>query len=101
MGHMLNRQLSKGWGAWHEMAVERREFMQKLRKGVSFMVNRKVAVGFATWNERVHGVTDDPMSKALLYFLNRELARGWVAWSILYEEQKRKMASMKRSMVHF
>ena len=28
--------------------MERAAFMQKLRKGVSFMVNRKLAVGFAT-----------------------------------------------------
>ena len=52
MSHMLNRELSRGWGAWHEMVAERKAFMQKLRKGVSFMVNRKLAclsagVGFA------------------------------------------------------
>ena len=33
----------------HEMAVERSAFMQKLRKGVGFMVNRKLALGFAGW----------------------------------------------------
>ena len=29
--------------------MDRAIFMQKLRKGVSFMVNRKLAVGFSTW----------------------------------------------------
>ena len=68
--HLMNRQLSRGWSAWHstwqtlvqacvsaarscphaaprpvsrvglvEMAMDRAIFMQKLRKGVSFMVN--------------------------------------------------------------
>ena len=78
LSHALNRELSRGWGAWVEMAVERALFMQKLRKGVSFMVNRKMAVGFASWRQRVSGVSDDPMAKALRYFLNRNLARGWV-----------------------
>ena len=44
LGHFLNRELSRGWGAWVEMAVERAAFMQKLRKGLSFMVNRKSAL---------------------------------------------------------
>ena len=50
LGHMLNRQLSRGWGAWVEMA-RAAAFMQKLRKGVSIMVNRKLAVGFAAWRQ--------------------------------------------------
>ena len=45
MSHMLNRELSRGWSAWSEMAAERKRFMQKLRKGFSGMVNRKLAVG--------------------------------------------------------
>ena len=33
LGHALNRQLSAGWGAWVEMAVDRAEFMRKLKEG--------------------------------------------------------------------
>ena len=40
------------------------------------------------------------MAKAMRYFLNRNLARGWVCWSELYAEKKRKMESMRRSMSH-
>ena len=80
LAHMLNRGLSRGWGAWVEMAEERAAFMQKLRKGVSFMVNRKLAVGFATWKAGSVVASDDPMVKALSYFINRELSRGWNAW---------------------
>ena len=40
---MLNRELSRGWGAWSEMAASAATFMQKLRKGLSFMLNRKLA----------------------------------------------------------
>ena len=38
--------------------------MQKLRKGVSFMMNRKLAVGFGAWTRRRPiAPLDDPMSK--------------------------------------
>ena len=42
---MLNRELSRGWGAWVEMAVERAEFMRLLRKGGAFMFNQSLAMG--------------------------------------------------------
>ena len=29
LGHMLNRQLSRGWGAWTEMALDRAAFMHR------------------------------------------------------------------------
>ena len=67
LAHMLNRGLSRGWGAWHEMAVERSAFMQKLRKGLSRMVNRKLALSYAGWREAIAPL-DDHMSKALLHF---------------------------------
>ena len=47
LGHMLHREQSRAWRAWQEMIFERAEFPQKPRKGVSFMVNRKLAVSFA------------------------------------------------------
>jgi len=99
LSHMLNRGLSRGFGAWLEMAIERAVFLQKLRKGVSRMVNRKLAFGFDRWNA-AFAPRDDPMSKALLYFLNRELARGWVAWYTTWEELKAKRNSMRRSLSH-
>ena len=50
LGHLLNRELSRGWTACGEMAVaERAEFLQKLHKGLGHMMNRKLASGFAGW----------------------------------------------------
>ena len=40
------------------------------------------------------------MSRAIRYFLNSNLARGWVCWRACWAEQKRKMESMRRSMSH-
>ena len=99
LGHLLNRNLSRGWGAWVEMAVERAAFMQKLRKGLSRMVNRKLAVGLLRGARRA-APRDDPMSKALSYFLNRELARGWVAWHSTWAVLKAKRESMRKSLGH-
>ena len=72
--------------------------MQKLRKGLSFMLYRRLAVGFASWKE-CHD-TASAMGKGIRYFMNRELARGWVCWHTMYDEQKRKLESMRRSMNH-
>ena len=45
LAHLLNRELSRGFGAWVEMAASERGVREKLRKGLSFMVNRKLALG--------------------------------------------------------
>ena len=50
LGHFLYRALSRGWGAWHEMAVMRAEFMRKLRKAWSFLWDYHGACAFATWS---------------------------------------------------
>ena len=100
LSHMLNRQLSRGYGAWVEMAADRAAFLQKLRKGLSFMLNRQLAAGFAGWRASWDAtVADTAMSRALSYFVNRELARGWLGWSSAWEEAVRKRAAIRRSLI--
>ena len=73
-----------------------------MRKSVSFMVNRKLAAGFSSWPAMIRSKpTDDPMGKAVRYFLNRNLARGWVCRHDLWEQKVRKLRSMRRSLGHF
>ena len=88
---MLNRELSRGWSAWAEAAAESAATMQKLRKGLSYMVNRHRALGFASWRESI-APKDDPMSRAVLFFVNRELGRGWTAWKSTWQELAAKRA---------
>ena len=40
------------------------------------------------------------MSRALSYFVNRELSRGWVGWHSQWAELVRKRESMRRSLGH-
>ena len=40
---LVHGDLSKGWRGWRAMIDERAEFLQLLRKGVSFMMNRELA----------------------------------------------------------
>ena len=96
-GHLLNRALSRGWGAWVEMAEDRAAFMQKLRKGLSYMVNRQRARSFASWLEYI-APRDDPMSRAMAHFVNRELSRGWVGWHTRWSAAARSWWSSKRPM---
>ena len=58
-------------------------------------MNRKLAVGFASWRKR-----DDPMSRALSFFMNRELSRGWVGWHTNWSEIARKRAAMRHGLSH-
>ena len=82
LGHALNRQLSAGFLSWREMAEERAEFMRHLRKGAAFLVNRGLALGFGGWKHCVslahsQDKKQAAMKRAMSYFLNKELSRGW------------------------
>ena len=70
--------------------------MRKMRKGLSMLVNRKMALGFAAWKERIFGAADDPMAKAMRYFLNHNLARGFVCWHATWEELKASAAAQEK-----
>jgi hypothetical protein len=68
-----------------EMVVERRQAIQRMRRSLSSMVNRKLAMGFQGWLGATALASDaqrqrDSMSKSLLHLLHRELSRGWVGW---------------------
>jgi len=102
---MINRGLSRGWGAWVEMAVERAEVVRKLRKGLSFVISRKVALGFAGWlsaigHKQMREAQQGHMTKALLHLMNRELSRGWTTWYTTWEALKAKRGSMRKSLSH-
>jgi hypothetical protein len=79
------------------MAVERREFMFKLNGAMTRMINRKLSGCFESW-QAAFAPRDDPMSKALLYFLNRELARGWVGWHSLWFERKEYLRLLRKGV---
>ena len=91
LSHLLNRELSRGFVGWVEAAEERREVLRKLRSGVSRMGHRKLAVGFASWLEafglqKSQDVAEAAMTRALSYFTNRHLSRGWNGWYALWSE---------------
>ena len=93
---MLHRGLSHGWVAWVEMAMDRAIFMQKLRKGVSFMVNRKSPSasrhGTVVWDAttRCRGAE----------LLAESRAVTWLGHGAIWAAAARKRASMKRGLAH-
>ena len=45
VAHMLERGLSRGWGAWAEMVAERVVFLRSvLRSGLRYLVKRNLAL---------------------------------------------------------
>ena len=49
LGHLLNKELSRGWKGWTGMIAARAEHMQKLDHAMRHMLNRKLGVGFGEW----------------------------------------------------
>jgi hypothetical protein len=99
LGHFLNRGLRRGFIAWLEMATMRAKFLQKLGKGLRRMTTRKLALGINAWRAAIAS-RDDPRSKALLYFMTREIVRGWVGWYTAWLELKAKRESVRKSRGH-
>ena len=97
--HFLNRGLRRGFSAWLEMATMRAKFLQKLGKGLRRMTTRKLALGINAWRAAI-APRDDPRSKALLYFMTREIVRGWTVWNKAWLELKAKRESVRKSQGH-
>ena len=47
--HLANRKLSFGWNSWVAMAAARRRPLELVRRGLGFLVNRKLALAFMSW----------------------------------------------------
>ena len=76
--HMMNRGLSKGWRGWEAMMTERREAMDLMRRGLSFMVNAQLVAAFNSWRGVDSGA--QIAQRGLLHMLHRESLRGFRAW---------------------
>ena len=72
--------------------------LERIRRSLSFLINRKLAMGFKSWLGAQ--AQRNSMSRALLHLMNRELSRGWVGWHSQWLEARRKLASMSKSLLH-
>ena len=84
------------------MIDERAEFLQLLRKGVSFMMNRELAKGVVGVMASVVEALNRQqlMRRAISRMVNAGLGRGFGAWLAKTEEAARAMESLRRSMGH-
>ena len=72
-----------------------------MRRSLSFLINRKLAMGFKSWLGYVAAAAGaqaqrNSMSRALLHLLHRELSRGWMGWR---EDVNRRALAIKRMRV--
>ena len=105
LGHTASHGLSREWRSWVKMASEHAEIIRKLRKGLSFMINRKMALGFAGWlstigHKQMREAQQGHMTKAALHLMNRELSRGWTTWYTTWEALKAKCETTRKSLIH-
>ena len=74
-----------------------------MRRSLSFLINRKLAMGFKSWLGYVAAAAGaqaqrNSMSRALLHLINRELSRGWVGWHAHWLELVRARERARRGL---
>ena len=85
------------------MASEHADMTRKKLFGLSFISQRHLALGFASWREFVFSVCrqkehdEITMARALRYMIHRGLASGWSTWC--HEQQLKLLAMAKMNSV--
>eukprot|EP00900_Chrysochromulina_parva_P014986 jgi/Chrpa1/23489/Chrysochromulina_OHIO_Genome00027411-RA len=101
---MLNSGLSRGWGAWVAMAVERAEVMRKLRKGLSRMINRQLALGMASMRAfATNSALILQLARDLGHLVHCKESRAWRTWlstMVVWAESLRKLRMGVRKMIN-
>ena len=85
--------------SWQAMHAERVEALRLLRKGVGFMVNRRLSGGLRRWRSNLLGGRDSAAtSKALRHMRNRGLSKGWRAWDAMASERREALRLMRKGL---
>ena len=87
------------------MLEERTEALGKLRRGVSFIVNRKVAQALGSWratllHQQERAEQASTMRRAVLRLKHGHLSRGFEGWVTTLEAAQRKVDAMRSSVRH-
>ena len=93
----MNRELSKGWGGWTAMVAERAAALMLMRRGLSYLANRKLALALNTWvdtHSRVLEWRQRLMGRATGHMMHRGLSRGWGTWLESWQEAARRRAAV-------
>ena len=98
LGKLKRSKKTAGWNTWSEMAKERREALQLMKRGVSYLRNRRLAGAFLRLRNNISN--DGAMSRGLRHMLHRGLSRGWSAWCAHCVEARRKHESARRGLSH-
>ena len=104
-GHLLQRGLSLGWGAWSEMLEERAAFLRLLSKGVRFKLDRRLAFGLVSWAQATYRTLRQTegsghMSRGVVHYKDRHLARGWTGWHAKWAGGVAARMAMRKSLGH-
>ena len=104
--HLLNKELSRGWVAWHAQWEEKRAKMESMRRSLGHALNRQLSAGFLSWREMAEERAEfmRHLRKGAAFLVNRGLALGFGGWKhcvSLAHSQDKKQAAMKRAMSYF
>eukprot|EP01043_Picozoa_sp_COSAG02_P021491 COSAG02_NODE_1092_length_14622_cov_95.061971_13_plen_2227_part_00 len=84
--------LAAAVGRWVEVTSERAEMRALLARTICAMQSFQLRAYFNLWTESLRG------DQSLRYLLNRNMARAFVSWSNMVQEQKENMARVHRSL---
>ena len=93
----INIGLARGWLAWLEMIRARRERVRLLTWSMRFILQRQLALGFATWQGAWHHLeatravetrSQETMVRVLSILANQDQARGFKTWKGVVDDVK-------------
>ena len=98
LNRMVHIHTARGFISWRGLIEQRREHLQLLKQGASFLCNCALSVGFGTWREvtKMHGALSESMRRGVVCLSNNTLARGWSSWASWSLERARTLASLQR-----
>ena len=74
--------LSRAYSTWAAFAADSAFFVQKLRKGLQFVINGGMSRTFSTWVEMasIRGECLQALHRGVSFMTNRSLALGFAGW---------------------
>ena len=106
IGFLLNRELSRAWMAWKEIAADVKAAKDAMRNGIGFLLNRELSRAFLTWSDLSEAMkaAKDAMRNGIGFLLNRELSKAfssWVqTWEEMCDERDAALDAMRRCVSH-
>ena len=94
--HMLNRELSRGWGGFQAQRAVGLDKRRRQQRCLAHAALREVSIGWRTWCEYANSCHTflDELHEGLKHLVNRNLRAGLNTWVAVVEEKREEQARL-------